>query len=68
MALGDADGALIPITAPRRVWGIVYNEESTSLGRKNFTLAHEAGHYLVHRLRYPGGLSMHEERRAERCP
>lgn len=29
-------------------WGILYNENITSRGRQNFTLAHEFGHYLLH--------------------
>lgn len=31
-------------------WGIVYNNSVTP-GRQNFTLAHEFGHYLLHRTR-----------------
>ncbi len=30
-------------------WGIIYNDSITSPGRINFTLAHELGHYLMHR-------------------
>lgn len=30
-------------------WGIFYNSSLTSVGRINFTLAHELGHYLLHR-------------------
>lgn len=30
-------------------WGIFYNSSLSSSGRKNFTLAHELGHYLLHR-------------------
>jgi hypothetical protein len=30
-------------------WAIFYNSSITSRGRKNFTLAHELGHYLLHR-------------------
>ena len=30
-------------------WGIFYNSAIASPGRKNFTLAHELGHYLIHR-------------------
>lgn len=32
-----------------RQWGIFYNSSITSAGRINFTLAHELGHYLLHR-------------------
>ena len=37
-------------------WGIIYNSDIRSDGRINFTLAHEFGHYLLHRLDYPGGI------------
>lgn len=33
----------------RRAWAILYNPSISSRGRINFTLAHEFGHYLVHR-------------------
>ena len=32
-----------------------------SEGRKNWTLAHELGHYLVHRNLYPGGINCSED-------
>lgn len=32
-------------------WGIFFNSAISSPGRKNFTLAHELGHYLLHRFR-----------------
>lgn len=32
-------------------WGIFFNSSLSSNGRKNFTLAHELGHYLLHRSR-----------------
>jgi hypothetical protein len=35
--------------------GIIYNHAITSKGRINFTLAHEFGHYLIHRALYPNG-------------
>ncbi|MFM7857229.1 MAG: ImmA/IrrE family metallo-endopeptidase, partial [Flammeovirgaceae bacterium] len=46
------EGALIrkPGTAE---WGIFYNSAISSPGRKNFTLAHELGHYLLHREKSP---------------
>lgn len=31
-------------------WGIFYNSAIASPGRRNFTLAHELGHYLLHRM------------------
>lgn len=42
------EGALIP-NKDKGEWAIVYNENIQSPGRKNFTLAHELGHYLLHR-------------------
>lgn len=42
------DGALIP-SPDKNEWAIVYNENIQSPGRRNFTLAHELGHYLLHR-------------------
>ena len=50
------DGALY--SAPRRKtrWGIIYNKALTSAGRINFTLAHEFGHYLLHRADHPDGI------------
>lgn len=36
-------------------WGIFYNSGIRSKGRINFTLAHEFGHYLVHRIDHPNG-------------
>lgn len=49
------DGALLRVPLSRRGWGIIYNDAVTSKGRINFTLAHEFGHYLLHRLAYPDG-------------
>lgn len=40
------DGALTPNNGK---WGIIYNNIIQSKGRINFTLAHELGHYLLHR-------------------
>jgi Zn-dependent peptidase ImmA (M78 family) len=37
-------------------WGIVYNDAITSRGRINFTLAHEFGHYLLHRADLESGI------------
>lgn len=33
----------------RTRWGIIYNSAVSSVGRKRFTIAHEFGHYLLHR-------------------
>ena len=49
------DGALIKAPQHRRGWGIFYNKSFSSKGRINFTLAHEFGHYLLHRKAYPQG-------------
>lgn len=49
------DGALYKAKAGRKGWGIIYNNAITSTGRINFTLAHEFGHYLLHRIAYPNG-------------
>jgi Zn-dependent peptidase ImmA (M78 family) len=49
------DGALFKARDGRKGWGIIYNNAITSKGRINFTLAHEFGHYLLHRLAYPNG-------------
>jgi len=50
------DGALVRAPAGKKGWGIIYNRAIKSQGRINFTLAHEFGHYLLHRLIYPNGL------------
>ena len=43
------EGMLIPHPSGNGEWGIIYNNSITSKGRINFTLAHELGHYLMHR-------------------
>lgn len=55
-ALSSFDGALFRAPAGAKGWGIIYNNAITSQGRINFTLAHELGHYLLHRLAYPEGM------------
>lgn len=50
------EGALCRAPAGKKGWGIIYNNTITSPGRINFTLAHEFGHYLLHREVYPDGL------------
>ncbi|MEK6209932.1 MAG: ImmA/IrrE family metallo-endopeptidase [Pseudomonadota bacterium] len=49
------DGALVRAPSGKKGWGIIYNKAIQSPGRVNFTLAHEFGHYLLHRLIYPNG-------------
>lgn len=50
------DGALYKAPPGKKGWGIIYNSAIASPGRINFTIAHEFGHYLLHRLRFPDGL------------
>lgn len=60
LVVGDSlpsfDGALVRAPAGKKGWGIIYNTAIASKGRVNFTLAHELGHYLMHRVEKPGGL------------
>lgn len=54
-SLPGFDGALFK--SPKGSgWGIVYNNAISSVGRINFTLAHELGHYLLHRVQHPEGI------------
>ena len=55
------EGALHPAQNGKKGWGIIYNNVITSSGRINFTIAHELGHYLLHRLKYPAGIECKEE-------
>ncbi|HQT84995.1 ImmA/IrrE family metallo-endopeptidase [Acidiphilium rubrum] len=59
--LPNFDGALFRAPAGRKGWGIIYNNAISSAGRINFTLAHEFGHYLLHRLAYPNGIRCGEQ-------
>lgn len=43
------EGALLKIPNENNKWSIIYNSAIKSSGRINFTLAHELGHYLLHR-------------------
>lgn len=54
------EGALVPAPSGKKGWGIIYND-TQSPGRINFTLGHEFGHYLLHRLRYPDGFQCSTE-------
>ena len=47
--LPNFEGALFPRTRQVGGWNIMYNDRLRSLGRINYTLAHEFGHYLIHR-------------------
>lgn len=53
--LAGFEGGLYKHPSGRSEWGIIYNSAIASPGRVNFTLAHEFGHYLVHRKQYPNG-------------
>jgi hypothetical protein len=55
------DGALYRAPAGKSGWGIVYNNALASRGRINFTLAHEFGHYLLHRAEHPNGIRCGEQ-------
>ena len=55
------DGALYRAPAGKSGWGIVYNNALASPGRINFTLAHEFGHYLLHRADHPNGIRCSEQ-------
>ena len=46
--LEDFDG-LLKAKKDRSKWLILYNSAVSSEGRKRFTVAHEFGHYLLHR-------------------
>lgn len=59
--LPNFDGALFRAPATRKGWGIIYNNGISSKGRINFTLAHEFGHFLLHRLAYPNGIRCGEQ-------
>ena len=58
-SLGDFEGALYPMP-DRKGWAILYNKD-VSPGRKHFTIAHEFGHYLMHRPFFPEGIQCSEE-------
>lgn len=60
--LPNFDGALFKAPAGKKGWGIIYNNSMASPGRINFTLAHEFGHYLLHRVAYPNGFYCSQEK------
>ncbi|WP_136661630.1 ImmA/IrrE family metallo-endopeptidase [Nitratireductor sp. XY-223] len=55
------EGALVPAPLGKKGWGIIYNSDISSTGRINFTLAHEFGHYLLHRVDHPQGIQCSSE-------
>jgi hypothetical protein len=58
-ALGKFEGALYPVH-DNKAWAVVYNS-AVSNGRRRFTLAHEFGHYLMHRTLLPDGIECGED-------
>ena len=56
--LDGFEGALVPSESGKR-WGIIH-QKSQSRGRRRFTVAHEFGHYLLHRQKYPNGIHSSE--------
>jgi hypothetical protein len=44
--IGDMEGMLLK---REKAWYLLYNDQVQSSGRINFTIAHELGHYLLHR-------------------
>lgn len=59
-SLPGFEGALYPLGEPREGWAIIYNDSGVSLGRRRFTVAHEFGHYLIHRSLLPDGVACGE--------
>lgn len=60
-SLPGFEGGLFKDPEGEKGWAILYNRDIESPGRINFTLAHEFGHYLVHRARYPDGIQCTQE-------
>ncbi|MEI4195908.1 ImmA/IrrE family metallo-endopeptidase [Roseovarius sp. E0-M6] len=60
-ALPGFEGALVKAPPGEKGWGIFYNSDTASTGRINFTLAHEFGHYLLHRQDHPDGIQCSTE-------
>lgn len=60
-SLPGFDGALYRALDGKKGWGIFYNSSISSKGRINFTLGHEFGHYLMHRIAYPNGIRCGEQ-------
>ena len=65
MIKGDSlprfDGGLYKAPAGKIGWGIIFNNSMKSEGRINYTIAHEFGHYLLHRLDHPDGIQCGEQ-------
>lgn len=58
-SLGSFEGALYPVHDGKG-WAIIYNSD-VSQGRKRFTIAHEFGHFLMHRSLFPDGIKCDEQ-------
>jgi IrrE N-terminal-like domain len=56
--LEDCEGALLPSSSGKR-WGVYFSLKG-SPQRQRFTAAHEFGHYLLHRKKYPEGIRCDE--------
>lgn len=60
-SLAKFDGGLFKAPPDKKGWGIIFNDAMKSKGRINYTLAHEFGHYLLHRTDYPDGIRCGEQ-------
>jgi hypothetical protein len=58
--LKGLEGAMLPVS--NKGWAIIYNSNNPSKGRINFTMAHEFGHYLLHRHEKPQGIQCKYQR------
>ena len=58
---GAFEGALARVPNSKDEWGIAYSTAIKSPGRINFTLAHEFGHYLLHRSELVDGIKCKRE-------
>lgn len=57
--LPNFDGCLVRKRGNKN-WDIIYNNTHSSTGRIRFTLAHEFGHFLLHRKQIPDGVDCAE--------
>jgi Zn-dependent peptidase ImmA (M78 family) len=55
------EGALLPMGNSNN-WAILYNPKISSKGRINFTIAHELGHFFLHRNLFPKGFKCSNEK------
>lgn len=60
--LEGCEGALIDGRSRNKGWGVAYSDTITHPGRRRFTIAHEFGHFLLHRHVSPeGGFNCRQE-------